>query len=119
MCISLFWQHCFEGRSVFTPVIIRLSRGHSPVNRYGFWEHQGYGLIAMYKSDWDRIGGLDEEKFKNKWGGEDWELMERVVGAGMEYERVREFKMFHFHHSKKGMWTGDEDIQKEQDPFST
>ncbi|KAK3738436.1 hypothetical protein QZH41_017073, partial [Actinostola sp. cb2023] len=108
-------KHCFEGKSVYTPIIARLGCGSSPVNLRGYWEHQGFGIIAIYKSDWDRIGGLDEETYKNKWGGEDWDLMEKVVGGGLEYERLKHFNMFHFKHSRKGMWTGDNDMV---DPYS-
>ena len=33
--------------------------------------------------------------------------MERIVASGMEYERLRNTKIFHYWHSRKGMWTGD------------
>lgn len=105
-------QHCFESRSVYAPVIIRLNCGESPTTLKGVWEPQGFGLVGIFKSDWDRIGGLNEKAFDEKWGGEDWDFMERLVRFGMEYDRVRHPKIFHYYHSKRGMWTFDHDTSR-------
>ena len=94
---------------MYAPVIIRLDCGESPATLKGRWETVGFGLVGIFRSDWDRIGGLNEKFFDEKWGGEDWDFMERLVSFGMEYDRVRHPRIFHYHHSKKGMWNFDQD----------
>ena len=104
--LFLTFQHCIEGKSVYTPTIFRLSCGYVAANPAGFWETTGFGLVAIYKSDWDRIGGFDlhDNATMYKWGGEDWALMDKIVGGALEYERVRCPYVYHYYHSKKGMW---------------
>ena len=39
--------------------------------------------MALTKYDWDRIGGQNVEEFTDKWGGEDWETVDRCVCVHM------------------------------------
>ena len=48
--------------------------------------------------------GMDTEKFKYKWGGEDWDLLDRVFNAKLEVERIKYPGLYHHFHSKKNMW---------------
>ena len=50
------------GRMAYFPIVGRLNCGSSPVEHHGFWQLDGYGIMAIYKSDWDRFGG----KFNSK-----------------------------------------------------
>ena len=86
----------------YTPIVIQLACGANPANLAGKWQVYGYGLIGMYKSDWDRAGGFPVNS--NKWGGEDWDLVDALFGKGLEFERSRTRHVYHYYHTKKGMW---------------
>ena len=44
----------------YSPILMRLQCGEHPEYtelRDSRWMEQGYGMISIYKSDWERIGG--------------------------------------------------------------
>jgi len=102
--LSFIFQNTVEGRIAYFPVVGRLDCGSSSTEHRGFWELEGFGLLGIYKSDWTKIGGMNTEKFKYKWGGEDWDLLDRVLNAKLEVERIKYPGLYHHYHSTQKKW---------------
>ena len=50
-------QNTIVGRMAYFPIVGRLDCASSSVEHLGFWQMDGYGVMSMYKSDWERVGG--------------------------------------------------------------
>ncbi|KAL9955070.1 hypothetical protein ACROYT_G036345 [Oculina patagonica] len=102
---ELHCLHCCKGKTVYAPQIVFLNCGGSSALPRGLWYHYSYGTVAMYKGDWEKFGGFSDG-FENKvtWGGEDWDIIDNAVRSGLEIERKRSPWVYHYYHTKAGMW---------------
>ena len=101
--IDIIRKHTIQGISLFAPMLRRLNCGVLSFLGPGMWETSGYGLIAMFKSDWEFVGGMSNE-FGLRWGGEDWELVDRLLRVGYHIYRVRVPALVHYYHTREGAW---------------
>jgi len=59
MIVVLFClQHTILGKMAYAPTVGRLGCGEFPSNPRGFWQDDGYGILSVFKKDWDRFGGV-------------------------------------------------------------
>lgn len=97
-------KHTVMGKMVYAPVVGRLDCGVFPNDPRGFWQEDGFGILSIFKRDWNTFGGMNVKDFSTKWGGEDWDLVDRVLSSQLEIERLKQPGLFHYYHSRTGMW---------------
>ena len=62
-----------------------------------------FGVCPMYRrEDWEAVGGVDERYVG--WGGEDQDLIERVVDTGRTLARSYDLIYFHMPHGREAGW---------------
>lgn len=110
-------KHTIQGKLAYFPMVFRLACNFRPHNPVGYWERYGFGINSFYKSDFDRIGGMNTEKFRYSWGGEDNDLVNRAVASEIEVERMCIRNFFHFYHRRNSVWNqgGKIDFQDKAD----
>ncbi len=50
-------QHTILGKMAYAPAVARLECGEFPSDPRGYWQENGYGILGVFKKDWDRFGG--------------------------------------------------------------
>lgn len=97
-------MNTITGRMAYFPIVGRLNCDSTSEEHRGFWQWNGFGIASMFKSDWERFGGMNVQEYKYKWGGEDWDLLDRVMQLPLEVERLRHPGLYHHYHAKMKKW---------------
>jgi chondroitin sulfate N-acetylgalactosaminyltransferase 1/2 len=67
----------------------------------GFWRDSGFGMVCVYKEDFEAVGGFGEYSARHKgWGGEDLHLYRRFLRTDLEVFRTTCPYLFHLYHEK-------------------
>ena len=70
-----------------------------PIKRsHGHWAGYSYGMLCVYKSDYDTSGGFDTSL--TGWGGEDVHLFERMLATGLRILKAPDPSLSHRYHEK-------------------
>lgn len=104
-------RNTIEGRRVYYPEVFkyydmsyvyrfepRPKYGYDISRKHGHWCTYGYGMLCIYKSDYDTVGGFDTTI--EGWGGEDIQLVDNVIKGGYEILRAPDPGLSHRYHPK-------------------
>lgn len=104
-------RNAIQGRRVYSPEVFKYYDmdyvykfepkplyGYDISRKHGHWCTYGYGMLCMYKSDYDIVGGYDMTI--EGWGGEDVQLMDNMIKYGYEVMRAPDPSLSHRHHQK-------------------
>ena len=104
-------RNTIESRRVYYPVVFKYYdmdyvyrfepkpiHGYDISRKHGHWCTYGYGMLCIYKSDYDEVGGYDATI--EGWGGEDVLLADQVIKKGYEMMRAPDPGLSHRYHPK-------------------
>lgn len=80
-----------QGETVYFPIVYSQFRDGG-----GYWRDFGFGVVALYLSDLDSVGGLATNI--SGWGKEDVDLYDRFLPTNLTLWRSEEPGMIHLYH---------------------
>ena len=103
-----------KGKQIYFPIVfsqynprytklsgsVSLPPEFDPMYSYakGYWRFKGFGMVAVYKSDFNMVGGLNTRIVG--WGKEDIEFAERTLWYEKTLFRAPSLGLHHIFHSK-------------------
>lgn len=103
-------RNTIRGESVYYPQFFKYYKmeyvyrftkmpwGRGISRQHGHWATYSYGMLCIYKSDYDSAGGFDSNI--EGWGGEDVEFAQRVLRSQFEIMRAPDPALSHRYHDK-------------------
>lgn len=104
-------RNTIQGRRVYYPEVFKYydmsyvyrfepepKHGYDISRKHGHWCTYGYGMLCIYKSDYDDVSGYDTTI--EGWGGEDIQLVDDVIKHGYEVLRAPDPGLSHRYHPK-------------------
>lgn len=104
-------RNTIQGRRVYYPEVFKYydmsyvyrfedkpTHGYDISRKHGHWCTYGYGMLCIYKSDYDSVNGYDTTI--EGWGGEDIQLADDVINGGYEILRAPDPGLSHRYHPK-------------------
>ena len=58
LLVYLCLQHTILDKVAYAPAVGRLECGEFPNDPRGYWQVNGFGILGVFKKDWDRFGGV-------------------------------------------------------------
>jgi len=91
------------GRSAYYPVVFSqydpsMTTGSEFSAGAGCWRQFGYGIVALYNTDFTDVGGFDLDI--RGWGREDVDLVERLLARNISVFRAVDPGLVHVFHAK-------------------
>lgn len=107
-----FFDRCrrntIQGKMVYYPEVFKMynSRFLNPDKNArrklsrsrGHWGNYAFGMLCIYKSDYNKVGGLNTKMMG--WGGEDVDLFEKVLKSRIEVLRAPDTGLIHRWHKR-------------------
>jgi hypothetical protein len=104
-------RNTIQGRRVYYPEVFKFydmsyvyrfepepKHGYDITRKNGHWCTYGYGMVCIYKSDYDAASGYDTTI--EGWGGEDVKLADNIIKAKYEILRAPDPGLSHRYHPK-------------------
>lgn len=103
-------QNAIQGKRVYYPEVFlyydmnyayrfdRKPAQFAITRRHGHWGTYGYGMVVLYKSDYNQTTGFDISN--EGWGGEDEDLFQKLVKTNLAVLKAPEPLLYHRYHER-------------------